>query len=370
MRRLCVFVFYDYKGIVDDYVVYLLDSIKKVAEKSIVLVNGFTTDEGKSKLKIHSDVLLMRDNKGFDWGAYRDYFLIHSAKDKILQYDEIILMNNSFFGPFYLWNEMFDTMKDCGADIWGITDAKKCEILDEETMRPHIQGYFLVLNRRVIEDESFMDFWKKMEYPASFKRAVYDGEIFFSQWFMKKGFRLDSYIDVVSDGVYKDNTKNYISAADEFIIKHRCPILKWKAISPLYYESFSRVMEYLDNNSLYDLNLIYENINRKDKDGMIKPYSFIQIDSFCESHNSIYLYGAGEYAAKLRIYLMAKGYAINGNIVTDNKCNEENIAFNDYSHHNNDGIIIAVGRKYCEEIYMLLRTKINELDILKPEYVW
>ena len=368
MRRLCVFVFYDYKGIVDDCVVFVLESIKKVAETTIVLVNGFITDEGSKKLKRHSDIVYVRDNIGFDWGAYKDYFLFHSEDDHLLKYDEIILMNNSFFGPFYPWNEMFDTMEAYGIDIWGITSAKESVLIDEETMRAHIQGYFLTLNRRVIESEYFMGFWKKMEYPSSFKRAVYDGEIAFSQWFMEKGFKLDSYIEVVSGRMYKDNTKNYKSSADEFIIKYRCPILKNKAISPLYYDSLSRVIDYLEYNSLYDLSLLYENIDRKDNDGMIKPYSFIRIDSFCKAHNSIYLYGAGEYATRIRTYLTVKGFTISGNIVSDNKDNEESVAINDYTQNNNDGIIIAVGRRYCDEIYGLLRTKIREEDILKPDF--
>ena len=50
-KRICIFVFYDKDGIVDDYVRYLLSELKKVISELVILVNGNIRKEEKSKLK-------------------------------------------------------------------------------------------------------------------------------------------------------------------------------------------------------------------------------------------------------------------------------------------------------------------------------
>ena len=71
-NRLAIFFFFDEEGIVDDYIIYLLNSIKHNIKHLLVVSNGQLCFEGKKKLETITDVILERENKGFDVWAYKE----------------------------------------------------------------------------------------------------------------------------------------------------------------------------------------------------------------------------------------------------------------------------------------------------------
>ena len=48
-QTLAIMSVYDPDGIVDDYIVYYLNSLKEVADRIIIVVNGMITDTGKAR---------------------------------------------------------------------------------------------------------------------------------------------------------------------------------------------------------------------------------------------------------------------------------------------------------------------------------
>ena len=74
MNRIGVFVFYDERGFVDDYVCYLLNSIQEIVKRLIIITNGIVKNFGYEKLKQYSDTIFVRENYGYDAGAYKDLF--------------------------------------------------------------------------------------------------------------------------------------------------------------------------------------------------------------------------------------------------------------------------------------------------------
>lgn len=71
MKRIGIFLFYDAKGIVDEYKVYLLYSLKTVLSDLIIVVNGRICDDGLAVLRRFSEDIYIRDNIGFDGGVQR-----------------------------------------------------------------------------------------------------------------------------------------------------------------------------------------------------------------------------------------------------------------------------------------------------------
>ena len=74
-NRCVVFLFYDKDGIVDQYVLDMLDDLRENAAFVYVAVNGVITPEGRARLARHSDEVFCRVNAGFDVGGYRDAIL-------------------------------------------------------------------------------------------------------------------------------------------------------------------------------------------------------------------------------------------------------------------------------------------------------
>ena len=71
MKRLMIYFFYDKDGIVDDYVPYFLEKFKPYCEEICTVVNGTVTDDSRKKLEKYSNIVLERENTGFDSGAYK-----------------------------------------------------------------------------------------------------------------------------------------------------------------------------------------------------------------------------------------------------------------------------------------------------------
>lgn len=65
-KRMGIFFVYDKDGIIDEYIVYLLNSLKNFMDRLIVVSNGLLTSGSKEKLKRITDEILIRDNTGFD----------------------------------------------------------------------------------------------------------------------------------------------------------------------------------------------------------------------------------------------------------------------------------------------------------------
>ena len=74
MKRLAIFVFYDFQGIVDKYVEYLLYELIKVVKELVIISNGSLSEEAKQIFSRYSNRVYERENKGFDAGAYKDAF--------------------------------------------------------------------------------------------------------------------------------------------------------------------------------------------------------------------------------------------------------------------------------------------------------
>lgn len=71
MKRLCIFCFYDSKGIVDKSVEYLLGELLLNSDRLVIVVNGNIEDNSKKILEAYSKDVVVRENAGYDAGAYK-----------------------------------------------------------------------------------------------------------------------------------------------------------------------------------------------------------------------------------------------------------------------------------------------------------
>ena len=88
-KRLAIFFFYDRGGIVDSYVPYLLEDLKKNVSEIFVVCNGKLKEEGKKELEKYGKVLV-RENKGFDVWAYKTALETYGWK-KLEEFDPMFI---------------------------------------------------------------------------------------------------------------------------------------------------------------------------------------------------------------------------------------------------------------------------------------
>lgn len=120
-KRLCIYVVYDGENVIDDYIGYMLNEIQKICVSLVVVCNSECIWKGMSNLQKYTDKIFFRKNSGFDAGAYKDALCQYLGWDEVGQYDELLLVNDSFYGPFFPIENMFCKMEQDGADYWGMT---------------------------------------------------------------------------------------------------------------------------------------------------------------------------------------------------------------------------------------------------------
>lgn len=287
-RRLGVFVFYDAEGIVDEYVTVLLESLKPMIDRLLILVNGKITDESILKLQKYSSEVILRKNIGFDGGAYKDAFTIHLKDEDLSVWDEVIVFNDTFYAPIFPWEEVFTKMgENTEVDFWGLTKHPGGIVFSSRTkVEEHVQGYFVVFRKHILRDEAYLRFWEELSYPGSYEEAVLGYEVGLTNYFVNNGFKYCVYTDMCDEIVktkYGDNP--YFDNLYSITKKNRIPILKIKSLSVRNYKQAIKTLNFLEEKSTYDLELITTHMVRLIEESRFKTFNVARIEKLQERYN-------------------------------------------------------------------------------------
>lgn len=232
LRRLALYVFYDENGYVGDYVKYYIRALTEVTDKIIFIVNGIILPGAKKEIENIGAEIFNRENKGLDFGAWKDAIL-NLGFPQISDYDELILCNCSCYGPVYPLHEVFSEMESRKCDFWGITKHPATGNLIIKTdpssaIIEHIQSYFLVFSRQVILSNAFQKWWSELESTSNYSEEVAYHENKFTQYLYNNNFSYDTYVNC--DRYFKHNcpyTPSF-ACAHEMLKIDRDPFIKKK----------------------------------------------------------------------------------------------------------------------------------------------
>jgi rhamnosyltransferase len=272
MRRVAVFFFFDIEGVVDDYVVYLLERIKPFIERLLIICNGKLNDLGQKKLNAFSEELIIRPNRGFDVWAYKEA-IEYIGWQSLESYNELILFNSTIYGPFFPFEEMFGEMDKESVDFWGITKYHRMEfdpigIIVYRYMPEHLQSHFIAIRKSMFTSQYFREYWTHMRPINSYNEAVGYHEAIFTKKFSDLGFTWKVYVET------KDLEKitNYplMFQPLDMLKNRRCPILKRKLFFLDYQMVINEgsgllapeVIKFIRESTDYDTELIYQNLIR------------------------------------------------------------------------------------------------------------
>lgn len=373
MRRLGVFVFYDAYGQVDKYVETLLDSFQLIFSKLVILINGKIKSLSYEKLNRYSNNIIIRENVGYDAGAYKDFFTKFLLKKELEKWDEIVLFNDTFYGPFYSWEKVFSEMEKEQIDFWGLSryPGGGSKLSTGKDKPEHIQGYFLACNKKMFLSHDWNEFWNVLEYPRTYQEAVEKFEIYFTVYFSGKGFKNKAFTD--KSHINIEYGKNpYLYYFYEFIKYDKFPILKRKSICLEHLNKVKEIVDYLKEHTKYDTGLIDENIVRLYEEKIIfpiAPFNGKKLKKFCEIHDRIFIYGHGAYGKGLARYFEYKKWHYDGFIVTEKTDDNTNVfIFKEMQINLNDGIILALGKIAFQEVYPIINKKLDDKQLYYLNY--
>ena len=295
MKRVAIYCFYDSKGIVDDYVFYYLAQLSKLCEKILFVSNGELESQSLSKLKSLPYVdFYKRKNEDFDAGAFK--FGFEQIGDDILQYDQLVLSNNSFFGPVYPLEEAFDEMQARAKlkpiDFWGMTihprlEERIADCQQFDYINEHVQSYFVVFNKNVISSDIFKNFLRNLPKLATFNEAVCLYELRLTYVLSQAGFKYDSYVD---QNKFPSGNITILYPYD-LVKEAKMPLIKRKAFLADYQHSFAisrghfvkDVLNFIKEKTDYDVSHIWQHLLRTSTMSQIRMN--LQLNKILDTHN-------------------------------------------------------------------------------------
>lgn len=221
-RRLVIYVVYDRRGGVDDYVVHALASLRDRASRILVVVNGKLTLPARQRLESVSDEILVRKNVGYDIWAHKE--ALEHVGAALADFDEVVLTNDTWFGPVRPYGPVFDRMDALEADFWGMTDHAREEpnpFTGDGVLPYHLQSFWIAVRRSMFTSERWTSYWRALPAMPSYFDAVLKHETIFTQTFVDAGFT--SAVAYASDDYPTDHPALFNPT---LLLDDGCPLVK------------------------------------------------------------------------------------------------------------------------------------------------
>jgi lipopolysaccharide biosynthesis protein len=149
-NRICLFAHFNTQGQIDPVVVHYLEAIKKEGLDIVIITTSPNLlEEAVESVREVCHAIIHRENTDFDFGSWK----CGLNTLELTTYDELLLANDSVFGPIYSLNKLFERVDSSKAALIGLTDSWEFQY--------HLQSYFLYFKKEVFKSEAFANFWKQ-----------------------------------------------------------------------------------------------------------------------------------------------------------------------------------------------------------------
>lgn len=184
--KYAIFVLWQPFGTVPWYVMNMLAGLKQQAVTVIVVANHRLTPDQISTLRPLSDRILVRGNKGFDFGAYRDGILYLTRQ--AAKVSRLLLVNDSVYVVRRGLNEMLGELM---SDRYPVVSA-----YENWELHYHFQSFCVAFSGAVFYDPKMRKFWNDY-LPISIRRwCINQGEVKLSRVLRKVASRYHIVYDI------------------------------------------------------------------------------------------------------------------------------------------------------------------------------
>lgn len=161
----------------------LVKGLKSVCER-VVVINNQVSHSALDAMSAHADCVLSRINDGRDFGSWK--IALHVFREVLSQYDEIVFINDSVFGPIYPLSDMFEKMQSRNHDVWSASD---------HWTPYHLQSYFMVFRKTAIDSGTLFKFFDNYEPTNSKSLGIVLGEQGLSRDLINAGLNIGAFVD-------------------------------------------------------------------------------------------------------------------------------------------------------------------------------
>jgi len=218
VRRACLFAGFDLGGVIDDPVVLLVTELARHADV-FYLSDGYVPPEELAKLDGITRGAWAIRHGAYDFGSYSMLARDLVGWDRLAEYDEVLLVNDSCFLVHPL-DDVFAAMDARACDWWGLQATKGLastrgnprngfrEAIPMDTVRRelladyeddpvydfHVGSYFLALRRPVLDDPVVRHLLDSVRPQPGKLLVVLKYEIGLTHLLIGRGHDLDTYL--------------------------------------------------------------------------------------------------------------------------------------------------------------------------------
>ena len=266
-KKALVYVIFESEARLQEYKIRFLQALAPLVDDVIVVVNGQLHDDDINTLEAYGKVLT-RDNKGYDTAAFREGIFAF-GKDKLKDYDQLLLVNDTNIGPMRDLSQVFQEMADKQLDFWGISFGEEQEDVTKENpygyIPKHLQSYFLVIEKLMLNDDDFYEYWTHLTDTDSRDKAIGRHETRFTKHFADLGYRYDAVVQEYEDSAM------YIHPLK--MLKAGSPLVKYTALKNYDEDQFlwqglerkseiPDLLEYVAEKTDYPVSILQDIVNK------------------------------------------------------------------------------------------------------------
>ena len=266
-KRALVYVIFESENRLQEYKLRFLQALSPLMDDVIVVVNGQLHVEDINTLEPYGQVLI-RDNKGYDTAAFR-VGIFALGKDKLKDYDQLFLVNDTNIGPMRDLSQVCQEMTDKHLDFWGISFGEEQEDVTKENpygyIPKHLQSYFLVIEKLMLNDDAFYEYWTHLTDTDSRDKAIGRHETRFTKYFSDLGYRFDAVVQEYEDSAMYIHPLRMLKAGS--------PLVKYTALKNYDEDQFlwqgleresevPDLLEYVAEKTDYPVSILQDIVNK------------------------------------------------------------------------------------------------------------
>jgi glycosyltransferase involved in cell wall biosynthesis len=182
-RRACLFVHFDPDDRIDPYVVHYLSALKRSGVDPILISSSELDAAAVAEVEPILAGTVCRQNLGRDFSGWA---LALELFPQLLNCDEVIIANDSVYGPVGDLGTLFGRMQAVPWDVWGVAESLEIE--------RHFQSWFVCFRQAALRSETFRSFWGGV-LPLNDKTAIIENyEVPIARMFKSQGFEVGAVV--------------------------------------------------------------------------------------------------------------------------------------------------------------------------------
>jgi rhamnosyltransferase len=179
--KICLFAHYDKENKVNPFTINYIKILKEFGFEIIfVSTSDILMENELEKIEPYVSIIIIRKNVGYDFGSWATAFSYLKNINKI---NQIIIANDSVYGPISSLEYTLNKLKESDCDIWGINDSYEIDY--------HIQSYFICFKNRSISEGFVNKYFNSINIEKTKQEIINNYEVGLMQLAIKLGYKIE-----------------------------------------------------------------------------------------------------------------------------------------------------------------------------------